>query len=144
MNDAASDSAPAHAHDDGEKTETCTSPCSRLSWPRLIVGLIPSEGMPAVPKDVDVSIVKDGMKQDAPPGFCPRHITGVVCSHAVHAGNMTESIELVVSSSGREQRKIVSLSAFNSCGRDIAYLPVLFTAHGDFEFARERYLSACD
>lgn len=118
--------------------------CGYMTWPRIMVGIIPSSAKvnPAALIGVK-SIAEDGSQTVLSPG-CIRVAPPLVCSYEYYSGPAETKVLLVLTGPDGVSREVeVALGTFNYCGVDIAYVPVLMGEGGSFEFGRQRFVTPC-
>ncbi|MFM2419873.1 MAG: hypothetical protein RL385_4596 [Pseudomonadota bacterium] len=119
----------------------CTSDCSQLLWPRLIVDVSSGEE-----SSITIEIVgPDGTHACGTP-HCPSEAAdvGLHCSCSVSTGESDVSVTLSLTAQGGGSTRLeVPLGEFNHCGRDIAYVVASVSPQGGVDTQAVRYVNPC-
>ena len=125
----------------------CANECETNAWARLIVGVIPPEGV-TTPGEELVSVrgrYEDGRVMDGNRRGCPKMPPPFICSFSFSASPRVRSILLEVEDPDTGIAEVnVELAPHNYCGRDIAYVLVHLSADAMPEFAEPEYISPCE
>jgi hypothetical protein len=130
-----------------DNSDECKSDCESNLWPRLIVGIIPPEGVEVDGSElVNVSVVyPDGENVDGIVHGCPVLPEGIFCTFSFFASPNDEKIKVTVDYDNNEKiEKEIKLAPHNYCGREIAYVVVILDEEEQPVFKETEYISPCE
>lgn len=127
----------------------CVNTCESNDWPRLVIGLIAPAGFVGDEADLIVSATAtvSGAAYTLDRHGCPELPSSLKCTFSLTTSPIDSTADIVLRTrdGGRDVRVPVKLSAFNACGRDIAYVTVdLAGDAGEPQIAATRYVSPCN
>ena len=131
---------------DGTMPGGCANTCETDLWPRLIVGVIPPEGV-TTPGEELVSVrgrYEDGRVRDGHERGCPEMPPQFVCSFSFFSAPKDRFIFLEVEDPGTGIGEVnVELGQHNYCGRNIAYVLIYLSVDTMPEIAGPEYIFPC-
>lgn len=126
--------------EDANRYASCRGECESNGWPRMIVGVIGAEGTADVVLRVEserLGVVRG--KADCP---TPLNTSRYVCTASYGAHTEDSILELTVVRDTRQWNFSVPLTAYNSCGREIAYVEAILV-DAEVTIGSPRYISPC-
>jgi hypothetical protein len=119
---------------------SCKNSCERNDWPRLIVGLLPTQSK------VGVVMRTSNGAFPATEGGCPTEFDSqrMFCSFSYSAAAAETKVSLEVSVDGVAlPPQEVTLEAFNHCARNIAYVELALEGTSP-TWSAARYINPCE
>jgi hypothetical protein len=107
------------------------------------VGAIAIGDAGAVPDLTAQAAFSDGFSATLDPGQCKELPPPYVCTFMVYGSPMWTRVTITVNTPDYTVTQTVNLAAFNSCGREIAYLPFFVASGTEPTFGEVSYINPC-